>query len=280
MYLITNAQVRVERVLGIRVRCQRAYEKGAVREGRLHAVLVVVVYYFDQSALLSADLLFSHPVDVVVQEVERLQRLHERGAGDVALGSGLPVPERQRPRERRSKTCFSVLPRQVDQRLVEADHLRACVIKSDQVIDDELLPGLQKERRAAQRLSGDRLALLVAERLLDDLDAELRAVVLQLVCRIVQVTEEPVDCLLPLFIRYDLPVPDAFRVLQDGCPFLVLHAPPIDFSASSSADPFSFFCIAASLIRFNPAGVSPRSRQYASAEAFRSFHRVISGLIT
>ena len=224
-------------------------------------MLVIVIDDLDQTALFAADLLLAHPLDVIVKEIERLQGLHERRGGDIALRSAPPVPEGQSPSESCRQSGLAVLTGYKDQRLVEPDDLGAGQVEADQVVDDELLERLQEERRAPERRAVDSLALLMAQRLLDDPDAELRGIMVDLVGGVLQIPEEPLDGLMPFLIRDDLPVPDAFRVLQDLRPFLVLHAPPILLSASSSAEPFSFFRSPSSLIRLSPAGVSPRSRQ-------------------
>ena len=76
MNLITDRKITVQRVLRIRVCRQCPNKKRAVRQRRRHGMLVVIVYYFYQPAGLPADLLLSHAVDIVVQKVKRLERLH------------------------------------------------------------------------------------------------------------------------------------------------------------------------------------------------------------
>ena len=75
--LVTDTEVRVQGVLRVRVGRQCAYEKRAVREGRLHGVLVIVVDDLDQAAFLPADLALTQTVNIIIEEVERLKRLHQ-----------------------------------------------------------------------------------------------------------------------------------------------------------------------------------------------------------
>ena len=98
--LIADGDVAVERVLRIRVGCQRADEQRAVAEVGLDAVLVVIVDDVEMPAVL---VVLAHAPDVVLQKVEALQRLHQRGGSDIGFRAAPAIPEGKRPGKRGRK---------------------------------------------------------------------------------------------------------------------------------------------------------------------------------
>ena len=97
---------------------------------------------------------------------------------------------------------------------MEADHIRPRMEEPHDVVNYENMKRLQLKRLASHRCSVERLPLLVAQGLLDDPDAELRALWLDLVIRILQIPEKSLNTLLSLDVRDNRPVPYPFRIVE------------------------------------------------------------------
>ena len=78
---------------------------------------------------------------------------------------------------------------------MESDDIRPREMKAHDIVDAEHLPGLKQKRLASHRGPVECFTLLVAQCLFDDLDAELRPAVLDLVVRIFEVAKKAVDSL-------------------------------------------------------------------------------------
>ena len=112
------------------------------------------------------------------------------------------------------------------------DDIRPLQEKPQDIVDDKFLKRLQQEWLPSHWSSVECFSLLVAQGPLDYPDAEIRSFWSELIFRIIQIPEEPVDRLLQFPTRNLLSVPDALSVVQDLFPVLTLHSA---FSASTSA---------------------------------------------
>ena len=140
VYLVTNSKITVQRILRIRI-CRKCPEKKrSIRKCRFHRMLVVIVDNMDMPAVF---VIFTHPSDVIVEKVERFQRLNERRSGYVHLCSRPPIPQRQRPRKSRRKRGLAILSRNVNQCLMEPYYLRSLMKKSEQIVNNKYLPRLK-----------------------------------------------------------------------------------------------------------------------------------------
>ena len=96
---------------------------------------------------------------------------------------------------------------------MEADRIGPGQLKAKQVVDNKLVERLQEKRRPPEGRAVEPLALLVAHRPLDDLDAKLRPGCVHSVGRIFEVPEKSINGLAQLFAGDLCAVPDALRVL-------------------------------------------------------------------
>ena len=120
MYLIAYGDIAVKRILGVRIGRQCPDVKRSVPQVSLHAVLIVVVDYMDMATIL---LILSHALDVVVQEVEAFQCLHERSGGNIGFASAPPIPQRQRPRKRSGERGLDIFSWDKNQGFVKSDNV-------------------------------------------------------------------------------------------------------------------------------------------------------------
>lgn len=94
-------------------------------------------------------------------------------------------------RQRRDEHGLPVLPRDVDERLMEAPDVGACFVPPDQVVDDEHLPWLQQERLVDQAVALHVFALVMDESLRDDVDDKVRIMRPEFYVRALQIIQEP-----------------------------------------------------------------------------------------
>ena len=88
---VTDRNIAVQRILCIRVCRQSSDVKRPVSQVCLHAVLIVIIDNMDMPAIF---LVLSHALDVIIQKIEGLQRLHECRCRYVGLTSAPPIPQR------------------------------------------------------------------------------------------------------------------------------------------------------------------------------------------
>ena len=174
VHLVGYDDIAVKAVLAVRVACQGVQGNGAAAQiGVGDGVVDVVVVDLPAvgHGVLFAPVL--HTLDVVVPVFKGLHGLLERRAHHVHHAAAHPLQDGQRPGQRRHKNGFAVFPRNKNERLLHKALIGSRIEKHQHPVNAELLPGLQKERRAPQRRAVQLFALPVLERALDDADHEI-----------------------------------------------------------------------------------------------------------
>ena len=98
---------------------------------------------------------------------------------------------------------------------MEPQNISPAKLESDQVIDDPFMKWLKEERCASERSPVQALALLVTQRVLDYVDAEICIVWIQFPPLIIQVSVPPCHGLFQLSAGPLPSVPDALSVLPN-----------------------------------------------------------------
>ena len=106
---------------------------------------------------------------------------------------------------------------------MEALDVRPGSIEPEKVIDNKLVERLQKERCSAKRCAVQCFALLVTDRLFDDLDHELRVLWSEVEIRSFQICEESFNSLFQFLARNLTSAPDRFAVFKDDRPVLAVN---------------------------------------------------------
>ena len=112
-------------------------------------------------------------VQVVTQKAKAFHVLFQRSRNSLDFAERCAVPQAQHPAQSRGKGGLAVFPGQHQQSfLVSPDH-RTRQEETADVVDDEHLEVTQEKRRASQGPAVQILSLLMAEKRLDCLNAEL-----------------------------------------------------------------------------------------------------------
>ena len=97
------------------------------------------------------------------------------------------------------------------------------IVEAEQIVYDEFVERLQQKRHTSQRCAVQRLALLMTDRFLDDLDHELCVLWPEVKLRSFQICEEPLNCLLQLDTRNLFSAPDRLTVFAHSRPVLAVN---------------------------------------------------------
>ena len=263
MHLVGDDDVRIERVLCVRVAGQRVHGYAAageivVGDGMLHVVIQDLPTVFFGLAQAGIQRLRQ----VVFPAVKRLHRLLEAGGHNVNLRAGHALKHRKSVGQRRNQQRLAVLSWYKNKRLFDDAFLCSSLEENQDGIDDELFPRLKNERLAAQRLSFKRLALPVLKRQLDDADHKIGVFGAHVVCRVFGHPGKALARLPDLDACVDCSVNHALHIASDVRSKLALFklhelsAPSFSKASASLLPFFSFFGVTLSVCTA-PRGVRP-----------------------
>lgn len=123
---------------------------------------------------------------------------------------------------------------------MESDNLRAFQLETNQVINDKLLKRLKQEWLTTERRAVKTLTLLMAERILNNINTEIRCYMVKFIVLVIEVTKEPLNRLLCFYARDFLSVPDLRCVFfyrlpisdrQDSSAPFQVRSPSVRFSS-------------------------------------------------
>ena len=97
------------------------------------------------------------------------------------------------------------------------------IVEAEQIVYDKLMERLQQKRHTSQRCAVQCLALLMTDRLFDDLDHELRVLWPEVEIRSFQICEESINSLLQFLARDLSSALNRFAVFKDDRPVLAVN---------------------------------------------------------
>ena len=235
-------------ILGVRVGGQRLDVDVAVRQ----AVFIGEIIVHRVLGVVVADSEFpGHPPvsDGIQYILEGFTRLFHAGGHDVDCDARPSLQQGDAKGQRRGKQGFPVFPRHVDERLFIPALPAALVVKTQQIVDDEHLPGQQSERCVGQRRTVQRLPLLVHHQALHDVADEIRVPRAQGQVLSLQIRKEAPRRGHDLGAHHDLPGDGGAGV---GHGDLLVALRP--FSQTSALPPAPIFCAASCSARRSSSG--------------------------